>query len=97
MLSYATNSVSQLDTTYQLKLGYALSEPHLFTIQAGKRSSRLDGQLLHRQRLEYSFGWDWQINQYWQNQLHLAHFEQQDRLDEARNRNEIFWKMSWLW
>ena len=97
VLSYATNSISQLDTTYQLKLGYALSEPHLLLLQAGKRNSRLDGYLLNRKRLEYSFGWDWQITQYWESKLHLAHFEQQDSVDQVRHRNEVFWQLSWLW
>ena len=63
VLSYATNSISQLDTTYQAKLSYAISDPHLLSLQIGRRSSRLDEQLLQRRRLEFSFGWDWQLAQ----------------------------------
>ncbi len=97
VLSYATNSVSQLDTTYQAQLSYVLSEPHLLKVQAGTRNSRLDTQILHRKRLEFTFGWDWQLNQHWQSQLSLAHFAQEDGADSTRNRNEIFWQLSWLW
>lgn len=97
VLSYASNSISQLDTTYQAQLSYVFSDPHRFTLLAGRRLSRLDEQQLQRKRLEFSFGWDWQLAQDWQSQLSLAHFRQEDSTDPTRNRNEIFWQLSWLW
>lgn len=97
VLSYATKSVSQLDTTYQAQLGYAFSEPHLFKLLAGRRASRLDEQLLLRKRLEFTFGWDWKLTQQWQSQLSLLHFRQEDSTDATYNRNEISWQLSWLW
>lgn len=97
VLSYATNSVSQLDTTYQAQLNYLLSEPHMIKFQAGRRESRLEEQLLHRKRLEFTFGWDWHLSKEWQSQLSLAHFRQDDSVDATRNRNEIFWQLTWLW
>jgi hypothetical protein len=97
VLSYATNSITQLDTTYQAQLNYRFSDPHLFTFALGRRSSRLDAQLLQRKRQEFTFGWGWQLNQQWQSQLSLAHFRQQDSANAERNRNEIFWQLSWLW
>lgn len=97
VLSYATNSISQLDTTYQVQLSYVFSDPHRFTLQAGRRSSLLDKQLLERKRLELSFGWDWQLAQDWQSQLSFAQFRQEDTADLTSNRHEIFWQLSWLW
>jgi len=97
VLSYATNSVSQLDTTHQIKLGYVWSEPHVLTLQAGQRNSRLDGDALHRKRFEYSLGWDWQLHQYFASQLFVTRFEQQDNAGPERNRHEIFWQLNWLW
>lgn len=97
VLSYATNSVSQQDTTYQAQLNYALNQQHLLKFMLGERSSRLDEQSLHRKRQEFSFGWDWQLSQDWQSQLTLLHFKQEDSSENARNRQEIFWQMSWLW
>ncbi|RVU37289.1 hypothetical protein EOE67_10370 [Rheinheimera riviphila] len=103
VLSYATNSVTQLDTTYQAQLNYLFSSSHQLKFALGRRSSRLDAQLLQRKRQEFTFGWDWQLNQHWQSQFSLAHFRQQDNADAntnndaERNRNEIFWQLSWLW
>lgn len=97
VLSYATSSVSQRDTTYQLQLNYLFSQPHLLTLQLGQRASRLDAQLLDRKRQELSLGWDWQINQYWLSQFNVAHFKQEDNTERNRNRHEIFWQLSWLW
>jgi len=97
VLSYATNSVTQLDTTYQAQLSYLFSEPHRFKLGAGHRASRLDEQLLYRKRLEFTVGWDWNLTQYWQSQLSLMHFRQDDSTEATYNRNEIFWQLSWLW
>jgi hypothetical protein len=97
VLSYATNSVSQLDTTYQAQLNYQFNDQHLIKLQAGRRASRLEEQLLYRKRLEFTLGWDWQLTQDWQSQLSLANFRQKDSVDQTRNRNEIFWQLSWLW
>lgn len=97
VLSYATNSISQLDTTYQVQLSYQFRDPHRFSLQAGRRSSVLDEQLLRRKRQEFRLGWDWQLAQHWQSQLSFTHFRQEDTADETRNRHELFWQLSWLW
>jgi hypothetical protein len=97
VLSYATDSISQQDTTYQAQLLYAFSDPHVLKLQFGRRTSQLDEQLLHRKRQELTLGWDWQISQDWQSQLSLNHFRRIDNAQTARSRFEIFWQLSWLW
>ncbi len=97
VLSYASDSISQLDTLYQAQLQYALSDPHRFKLLLGRKGSRLDEQLLHRKRSEFTLGWDWQLNQQWQSQLSMAWFGQDDSVELLRNRREVFWQLSWLW
>ena len=97
VLSYATDSLSQQDTTYQAQLHYAISDPHGLKLQVGRRTSQLDEQLLHRKRQELTLGWDWQISQDWQSQLSLNHYRRVDNAETARSRHEIFWQLSWLW
>ncbi|MBU2279730.1 MAG: hypothetical protein KKB45_13105 [Gammaproteobacteria bacterium] len=97
VLSYANNSVSQLDTLYQAQLQYALSESHRIKLLVGRRSSQLDEQLLHRKRSELTVGWDWHINQQWQSQLSLTRLQQEDSAELSRSRHEVFWQLSWLW
>ena len=97
VLSYATDSVSQLDTLYNANLGYLWSDAHSFALTAGQRLSALDQQQLQRRRLELALDWQWQLSSAWQQQLMLQRSAQRDNGAAKKVRTEVLWQVSWLW
>lgn len=97
VLSYATESVSQLDTLYRAMLTYQWSDAHHFALTAGRRLSALDQQQLQRRRLELALNWQWQLSKEWQQQLRLQRASQRDTELTQKVRTELFWQVSWLW
>ncbi len=97
VLSYATDSVSQLDTLYSANLGYLWTDAHSFALTAGRRLSALDQQQLQRRRLELALDWQWQLSSAWQQQLKLQRSVQRDNGAAQKVRTEVFWQVSCLW
>jgi hypothetical protein len=97
VLSYATDSVSQLDTLYSAKLGYLWTDAHSFALIAGRRLSAFEQQQLQRRRLELALDWQWQLSSAWQQQLRLQRSTQRDNGAAQKVRTEVFWQVSWLW
>lgn len=97
VLSYANDSVSQLDTLYGATLGFQWNDAHRFALITGRRLSVLDQQLLERRRLELALDWQWQLSREWQQQLRLQRASQRDNNAAQKVRTELFWQVSWLW
>lgn len=96
VLSYATGSVSQLETRSALTLGYQWNDAHVTSLTASHGKARLDEQQLQKTRLELALNWQWQLSSNWQQQLQL----QQARVEQSgqdKTATELFWQVSRLW
>ena len=97
VLSYASNSVSQLDTLHAISVEYAYSSAHQIGLTLAQRHSQLDTVELKRSRLEAGLHWLWQLNDRLQSRLQLQQARQQDQAESSHQRHELFWQLSWSW
>lgn len=97
VLSYATSSISQLETRAEASLGYQWNDIHQTALTTSHSKVKLDEQLIQKKRFELTFSWQWQLGNNWQQQLQLqgARLQQQAELD--RTATELFWQVSRLW
>ncbi len=97
VLSYATDSVSQLDTRHSASLAYQWNDAHQISLILARNLAKLDQQQLQRRRLELAFDWHWQLSTSWQQQLKLQRAKIEQRPEADKVATEVFWQVSRLW
>lgn len=97
VLSYAGQSISQLDTQHQASLHWQFDQSHRFSLVAGRLRSELDQSDYRRDRRSVGGRWQWQWVQQWQSVLQLNQVQQQQHQQPARNRLELSAEVRWSW
>lgn len=97
VLSYATASVSQLETRTGVTLGYQLNDAHHIGLSSSHNKVRLDEQQLQKTRLELALCWQWQLGSNWQQQLQLQGTRVAQAAVPDKSASELFWQVSRLW
>ena len=97
VLSYATGSVSQLDTRHAASMRWQYDQSHQFSIELSQLTSRLDQDDYHRTRDALGAGWRWQWAQQWQSLVQLSQVRQRQQQQLNRDRVELMAEVSWSW
>ncbi|WP_333797995.1 hypothetical protein [Rheinheimera sp.] len=97
VLSYATASVSQLETRTGVTLGYQWNDAHQIALSSSHNKARLDEQQLQKTRLELALRWQWQLGSNWQQQLQLQGARLAQPAMPDKTATELFWQVSRLW
>lgn len=97
VLSYALDSISQLDTRHQLQLQWTPVQQHQLAFSVSQLRSQLDQRLYQRTRTLLGLRWQWQLNEHWQASLFTERLTQKLAFDEQRDRTEVSARLSWLW
>lgn len=97
VLSYADQSVSQLDTQHQASLHWQYDQSHRLSLVAGRLTSALDQSDYRRDRRSFGGRWHWQWAQQWQSLLQLSQVRQQQNQQPERKRLELGAEVRWSW
>ncbi len=97
VLSYATSSVSQLDTRHAASVRWQFDQSHQFNAELSQLISRLDQGEYRRTRDAVSAGWRWQWAQQWQSLVQISQVRQRQQQQPDRNRLELMAEVSWSW
>lgn len=97
VLSYASASVSQLDTRHAANLRWQYDQSHQFSAGFSQLTSELDQGDYRRTRAAANVSWHWQWAQQWQSVLQLSQVRQRQQQQPVRNRLELLAEVSWSW
>lgn len=97
VLSYATTSISQLDTHHLLSLRWQYDQSHQFGAEISRLISNLDQDKYYRTRSAVGANWRWQWAQQWHSVLQLSQVRQSQHLQADRNRLELAAEVTWSW
>jgi hypothetical protein len=97
VLSYAAQSISQLDTEHSASLSWQFDQSHQFSAVANQLTSRLDQSSYRRTRSALGASWQWQWAQQWRSVLQLSQVRQTLAQSPDRNRLELAAEVSWTW
>lgn len=97
VLSYASQSISQLDTEHLAAMRWQYDQAHQFVAQLSRLVSRLDQSNYSRTRDAISASWQWQWAQQWRSFLEVSQVQQSREQQPDRNRLELTAQVSWAW
>lgn len=97
VLSYASQSISQLDTEHLASLHWAYDQSHQFSVVAKKLQSQLDQAIYQRNRTALGASWTWQWAQQWRSLVNISQVRQTQAMTADRNRLELTAEVSWAW
>ncbi|TXH96322.1 MAG: hypothetical protein E6Q75_07435 [Rheinheimera sp.] len=97
VLSYASQSISQLDTEHLAAVRWQYDQSHQFAAQISRLNSRLDQSNYRRTRDAISASWQWQWAQQWCSLLQVSQVQQSREQQPDRNRLEFTAQVSWAW
>lgn len=97
VLSYASQSISQLDTEHLAAMRWQYDQAHQFAAQLSRLVSRLDQNNYRRTRDAISASWQWQWAQQWRSLLQVSQVQQSREQHPDRNRLEVTAQVSWAW
>ncbi len=97
VLSYASKSVSQLDTEHQASLHWQYDQSHRFSLFASRLTSTLDQTTYRRNRQALGSSWQWQWSRQWQSLVRLSQVQQTQQQQPDRNRLELAGEVRWSW
>ncbi|WP_031568390.1 hypothetical protein [Rheinheimera texasensis] len=97
VLSYASQSISQLDTEHLAAVRWQYDQSHQFAAQVNRLVSRLDQSNYRRTRDAIGASWQWQWAQQWRSVLQVSQVQQSREQQPDRNRLEVAAEVSWAW
>ena len=97
VLSYASQSISQLDTEHLAALRWQYDQSHQLAASVSRLVSRLDQSSYRRTRDAVSASWQWQWAQQWHSLLQISQVQQRREQQPDRNRLELTAEVSWAW
>ena len=97
VLSYATDSVSQLDTRHQLELQWQPFAQHQIAFSVSRLRTSLDQQQYQRTRDLMALRWQWQLSEHWRTRLFTERLLQQVKQQPEREGVQFSAEISWLW
>ncbi len=97
VLSYASQSISQLDTEHLAAMRWQYDQSHQFAAHVSRLVSRLDQSNYRRTRDAISASWQWQWAQQWRSMLQVSQVQQSREQQPDRDRLELTAEVSWAW
>lgn len=97
VLSYASQSISQLDTEHLAAMHWKYDQSHQFSASLSRLVSRLDQSSYRRTRDAFSASWQWQWAQQWRSLLQVSQVQQSREQQPNRDRLELSAEVSWAW
>lgn len=97
VLSYASQSISQLDTEHLAAMHWQYDQSHQFSASLSRLVSRLDQSSYRRTRDAFSASWQWQWAQQWRSLLQVSQVQQSREQQTDRERLELSAEVSWAW